>query len=121
MEAKYHLEDIFDIINSGDEDSIWFSARSRSTGKVIEVYGATPEPKSETEANRFILDAILTLTPGDFVENGYQWEVVTDIYALEYDDRPWFIKFCIEEGDLNEISFHPPEKPMTTVSGKTIG
>lgn len=43
-----------------------------------------------------------------------------DKYGLMFDGRPWFIKFAIVDGELEEISFHPPEKELKTLSGLVI-
>jgi hypothetical protein len=67
------------------------------------------------------LQGILVLKPEDFVERILQWgSVVADVYGLVFDARPWYVKFIFEEGVLEEISFHPPEKPLKTVVGKLI-
>lgn len=122
-QAKYPLQQVFDIINSGDPSSVWFSAVSRSINPVIQVYAVTDKPKSLTEAQKFILDGIKTLTPDNFVQRTLQWndpKCVADVYGLIYDLRPWYVKFLIEDNVLEEISFHPPEKEITTVSGLVI-
>jgi len=109
--VKAHLEK--------GEDTVWFSAASRSIDPVVASY-----PHFSTqEATAWILRAILTLQEGDFCFSNLQWgdpNLVADVYGLVFDGRPWFVKFLIENGCLEEISFHPPEKTLTTVSGKQI-
>jgi hypothetical protein len=100
-------------------DTVWFSAPSRSTERVVALY---PHFNVQ-EAVRFVLNGIMTLTEGDYCSSNTQWDtpkLVADVYALTYDSKPWFVKFLIENGCLEEISFHPPEKTMKTISGKTI-
>ena len=101
------------------EDTVWFSAKSRSIDAVSEVYPQW----TVAEIIRFILAAILTLTEGDFCSSNLQWggsNLVADVYALIYDGKPWFVKFLVENSCLEEISFHPPERPLKTASGKII-
>ena len=82
-----------------------------------------PHFASTLEAVRFILNGILTITENDFCFSNLQWndpKLVADVYGIIYDGRSWFVKFLIENGCLEEISFHPPEKPMKTIGGKFI-
>ena len=122
--AKFALADVFRIIDSGDLNRIWFSARSRSVDSVIRTYVGSKTPKTETEAVQLILSGIKGLDEGAFVENVMQWndpKCIADVYGLIFDGRPWYVKFRIEEsGDLDEISFHPPEKDLVTVTGRKI-
>jgi hypothetical protein len=117
--AKYSLEDVFSIID-GPSQSVWFAARSRSVAEVIRVYAKASLAKSESEAVDFILKAFKCLTKRDFVKQHYQWDVVMDIYGINFDGRPWFIKFYLEDEALCEISFHPPNKDLLTISGLCI-
>ena len=118
---KYDLNAIRQLCSTGNRELIWFSATSRSTSQVIAVYAATDSPKGYKEAVEFILKGLQALTTEDFVESVLQWNTVADVYGLVFDNRPWYVKFIFENGVLEEISFHPPEKPLKTVSGKTIG
>lgn len=119
---KYDLKEIQALCKSQDLTRIWFSAKSRSTDKVIEAYASTEEPKSYEEAVKFILQGIVELKPEDFVERVLQWGMVAaDVYGLICDGRPWYVKFIYEDGTLEEISFHPPERPLKTASGIIIG
>lgn len=35
-----------------------------------------------------------------------------------FDGHSWYIKFRIDQdGDLEILSFHPPEKPLVTANG----
>ena len=120
--AKYDLKAVQHLCRSADLGNIWFPAPSRSIAKVIEVYGGTDAPKGYEEAMQFILSGIQALSPGDFVERVLQWgAIAADVYGLIFDGRPWYVKFIFENGNLEQISFHSPDKPMKTVLGKTVG
>lgn len=104
---------------------MWFAARSRSTYAVIRVLEAKGSQRSTAEADRFILRGLKELTEAHFVESVIQWgdpNCVADVYGLIFDGSPWYVKFRIdtEEQTLEEISFHPPEKELTTVGGLKI-
>ena len=119
--AKYSLTEVTKAI---DEKRYWFSAPSRSLNEVIPIFEKLGSPKSETEATDFILQGLKSLKTDDFVQSVLQWnnpKCVADVYGAVIAEQPWFIKFRIDEdGLLEEISFHPPNKNMTTVSGKVI-
>jgi hypothetical protein len=117
---KHDLNTVQALIRRGVADSIWFLAPSRSLYEVVRVYGSTDTPKSLTEAADFICAGLLELTPKHFVERVLQWEVVADVYGIIYDSRPWYVKFVLDNGVLEEISFHPPEKALKTVGGLQI-
>lgn len=120
-QANYLLEEVFKIVDSGEPDRIWFSARSRSIDAVIKAYMNTQCPKTIEGAQNFILSGIKTLTPNDFVESVYQWDCIADVYGIIYDERSWYVKFRIDENnDLEQISFHPPTKEMKTISENLI-
>lgn len=117
---KYDLKLVQQLCKSGDFERIWFSATSRSIVKVIETYSGTESLKSYEEAVQFILDGLQFLRPDDFVQRVSQWGAVADVYGLRFDQRSWYVKFIFENGVLEQISFHPPEKSLTTVSGKVL-
>ena len=49
------------------------------------------------------------------------WESICDEYGLEgYLGYNWYVKFTIEESELEQISFHPCEKDMTLANGRTL-
>lgn len=123
MAPKYELKDVFSIINSGDETKIWFSVPRKSYEWVVQVYADTENSKTNSEAIEFIKLGILSLTEDNFVNQVTMYSDPTDIadeYGLIFDDKPWYIKLQITEGELNEISFHPPQKRLKTFSGKVI-
>ena len=118
---KYDLQEIFAIIDGGDKNRVWFSAPSRSIQEVIKVYQGSIDFKDAEEAAIFILKGIRSLKPENFVERILQWDAIADVYGVIFDSRPWYVKFMVEDGILNEISFHPPTKPLKTISGLIIG
>jgi hypothetical protein len=119
--SRYALPEVFRLL---DSRKFWFSARSRSTTAVVHVYSGTGKIKSREEAEAFICQGIRELTESHFCESVIQWgdsKCVADVYGLIFDDRPWYVKFLIDEEEgLEEISFHPPEKEMRTVGGMVI-
>ena len=119
---RYDLIIVQDICRYGDLEKIWFSAPSRSLATVIKAYGRSEKTKSYEEAGQFIIQGILALTKDDFVQRTLQWggPEIADIYGLIFDERPWYVKFVLSEGLLEEISFHPPNEILKTVSGKII-
>ena len=118
---KYDLRTVQAICSSRDLEKVWFSAPSRSLHEVIRIYAKASHPKTLDDATGFVLQGILKLTGDDFAGRTTQWDTVTDVYGLMFDDRPWYIKFALEEdGTLQEISFHPPSKEIETVGGKKI-
>lgn len=118
QKAAYKLEEVFGLINEG---KVVFSSPSRSIRRVIAVYRDTEIPKDEGAARRFIYDGIKALTEKNFCGTHLQWDrVVVDKYGLVFDGKPWFIKFAIIEGELEEISFHPPEQELKTMGGIVI-
>lgn len=70
-----------------------------------------------------MINCLLNLKPTHFVGRVSQWSgsVVADVYGAIFDERPWYIKFVLgEDGVVEQISFHPPEHDMVTVSGLKI-
>ena len=120
LTSKYDLNIVQKLIRRGVADSIWFSAPSRSLYEVVRVYSNSDAPKSLVEAADFICAGLLQLKPDHFVKRVLQWEVVADVYGLIFDGRPWYVKFVLNDGVLEEISFHPPEKTLKTVAGLQI-
>lgn len=123
--AKYPLDEVFGLIRAG---KYWFAAPSRSVNEVVKVYATTANPKSNVEAEKFVLDGIFSLKEVNFYQHSFQWDMVTDIYGLIFDTRPWFVKLGIadEEEDgvteplLWEISFHTPKEAFVTTGGISI-
>lgn len=122
QQAKYSLAEVFKLIEiflKDGKETVWFSAPSKSIHAVIKLY---PE-MSEEAAQKFILEGMKQLTDKHFMGSNIQWgdpNCVADTYGLLYAGKPWFVKFLITEGAMEEISFHPPEKDMKTVGGIII-
>jgi len=116
--AAYSLSEVFRLI---DEKKVVFTAPSRSIRQVTAVYRNTASPKDEIEAREFICEGIKTLTEKHFCGSQMQWgNLVVDKYGVIFDGKPWFVKFAIVEGELEEISFHPPEQELKTLGGLLI-
>lgn len=123
--ARYPLQSVFAIIDTGDPNHVWFSAPPRSFIAVLNVYKSEASGhKDPEEAKRFILQGIRTLKDTNFVRTVVMWNdpsCLGDEYGLIYEKRGWYVKFRIdEEGDLDEISFHLPERELKTVGGLVI-
>jgi len=121
--AKYPLSEVFELIM---QNKYWFSAPSRSSREVQRVYATLLKPKTDDEAEQFVLEGIQSLKPENFYKRQTQWGLVVDVYGLIFDNKPWFVKFAIELDEkedgsmkkiLQQISFHPPERKLVTVGG----
>ena len=119
MKAHYSLQQVQSIVREGKTEQIHILPK-RSTFQVIRTYAATGKSLTIKEANEFILKGLLQFTEKNFLKSQIQWDCVVDIYGLIFDAKPWFVKFYIEEGELVETSFHPPEKTFTTTGGIKI-
>ncbi len=116
--SKFNLDDVKRL--AGDwltgKQCGWFSATSCSIDYLIHIYECT-----QVEAETIILRGILKLQNEDFNRRISMWGKVADEYGLEgYLTYNWYVKFMIEDGDLEQISFHPCEKDMTLANGRTI-
>lgn len=116
--SKFNLDDVKRL--AGDwltgKQCGWFSAPSCSIDYLIHIYECT-----QVEAESIILRGILKLQNEDFNRRISMWGKVADEYGLEgYLTYNWYVKFMIEDGDLEQISFHPCEKDMTLANGRTI-
>ncbi|MBI3294133.1 MAG: hypothetical protein HYZ71_05320 [Deltaproteobacteria bacterium] len=123
--ARHPLQSVFAIIDTGDLDRIWFSAPTRSISTVLRIYKSEASgPKDPDETKRFILQGIRTLKEINFVRTVVMWNdpsCLADEYGLIHEKRGWYAKFRVDEdGDLDEISFHPPERELKTVGGLII-
>ena len=116
--AKYPLVQVAALVNQNKVD---FISRSRSIEQVILVF-----PKMDaTNAEKYILDGLLTLNDSDFSSSAFMWDMVVDIYGKQIDGFDWYIKFSIEQDEsgldrLSEISFHPIEDDLKLANGKTL-
>ena len=120
---KYDLAKVKQIAEqylAGKRDVVLFSAPSRSLHCVVEVLLCDDE-----EAPNHIATGILNLEPQAFCERVLQWDTTMDVYGLEdFQNIDWYVKFCLEEieGELHleQVSFHPLEKPMRLADGRLI-
>lgn len=102
----------------GNKDSVWFSAQSRSTDVVMEIYQC-----DLSQAQDIIVKGIVRLTRKDFSVTIMNWggTVPCDVYGLEgYCDNDWYIKFRFEDESLDEISFHPPKTALKLQDGRVL-
>ena len=115
---KFDLADVKFLVQEwlGGKHSGWFSATSCSVDYVIHIFECT-----QAVAESIIFEGILKLETGDFSRRISIWDSVADEYGLEsYLGHNWYIKFLVEEGILEQISFHPCEKHMMLANGRTI-
>ena len=120
---KYDLSKIKFLVEKfldGSKNLIIFSAPSKSTRCVIEIFLCNSD-----EAEHTIAKGILQLEDNDFSHRLYQWDTTMDVYGLEnYKEANWYIKFnLIEDGDeiaLENISFHPNDRPLLLIDGRTL-
>jgi hypothetical protein len=115
---KFDLEEVKQLAREwmGGKHCGWFSAATCSVDYVIHVFECT-----QVEAEAIILDGILKLESGDFSRRIAMWGSVADEYGLEsYLGYNWYIKFMVEDGELDQISFHPCEQDMSLANGRTI-
>lgn len=118
--AKYPLQEVFRKIQ---KKQYWFSAPSRSIDCIIEVFECTDTKMGIEQAEAFALQGISQLTEKHFYKRVIQWsDCIADVYGLVFHNKPWFIKFRIDEEEdvLEEISFHPPDEAFVTVGGLKI-
>lgn len=121
--ARFDLKEVQKLIESyiAGEDTLWFSAKSRSVSYVVDVLFCT-----DNEAEDVVLRGILQLNPSDFARTvTLKWGGVADEYGLEgYYGHNWYVKFAVDNEDgvrvLNEISFHPIEQALKLTDGKVL-
>ena len=114
---KFDLADVKLLVREwmGGKHCGWFSATTCSVDYVIHIFECT-----QTVAESIIFDGILKLETEDFSRRVSMWDSVADEYGLEsYLGHNWYIKFLVEDGTLEQISFHPCEKDMMLANGRT--
>jgi hypothetical protein len=121
MKAKYCLKEVFQAIH---QRHVWFSARSRSTYQVVQVFEGSATPKSLEAADQYIQETILKLTEAHFKGTVSMWgdpKDLADKYGISDSGHDWYIKFQIDdEGTLVEISFHLSDRNFVTMGGIKI-
>jgi hypothetical protein len=125
LKARYPLQDVFSILDAGGPDRVWFSAPPRSISAVLKVFQTESSGPSDPEdAKGFILQGIRSLREENFVRTVVMWNDASclgDEYGVIYKNLGWYVKFRIDEdGDLDEISFHVPERQLKTVGGLIV-
>lgn len=122
--AKYPLDDVKALVEeylAGNRRAAVFSAPPSSVKRVARVFVC-----DEGEAAKLIMRGILKLDDESFSRAFVQWEMVVDEYGLEsFMGHNWYVKLAIVEEDggrvLDEISFHPLDKPMKVADGRVLG
>ena len=113
---KYPLTDVMPLI----EECV-FSAASCSTYAVIAVFRQQGGNLTQDQAEEWIRKELKQLKNTDFFQRTIQWGViVADVYGKVITGQSWYIKFIIEDGRLDSISFHPSEKDMVLQSGTKL-
>lgn len=119
--AAFSLTEVLSLIEC---DEIEF-ARSSAINPVIREYSDSNPFMTPEEAENFIIDGIRSLEAGNFVKTVPMvgTDSYADEYGLVYDNRGWYIKLSIEtypgseERYVDNISFHPPRRDLSTVGG----
>ena len=120
--AKYGLTELKNLVlrYRAGEDTLWFSAPSRSIDYVVQVVAC-----DEQKAEEMILAGLCLLEPGDFSSRVMQWDMLCDVYGLENSEgHKWYVKFALSQDDslpvLEQISFHPLEKDLKVADGRYL-
>lgn len=127
----FPLEEVRQLVEEDFEDvtkeKVIFTAKSRSIDKIIEVHRSLKGRRmTSVKAAEFIKYRLLELCEDHFSETKTgQWGdplFVVDIYGLEYEGIPYYIKFRIdrETAQLDEISFHPLEHDLMLANGTIL-
>ncbi len=71
-------------------------------------------------AEEYVRGTVQLLRDVDFVESVALVDEWFDVYGYDRDGIGWYVK--LNEGDdgLVVISHHPPERPLTTITGRVI-
>ncbi len=118
---KFDLEEVKKLV-----DDCEFTVPDKSINAVIAVFkDILGCPKSNVEAEVFIKNELVKLERKNFAQRSMVFgSVVADVYGKVIDGEPWYIKFLIESDDediwLEELSFHPPDKPLMLQNGDKI-
>lgn len=116
--SKFDLDKVKQLVRDCMEgkDCVWFSAPSCSVDYLIHIFECT-----QVEAGSIILNGLLKLETRDFSRRVSMWSRIADQYGLEsYLGHNWYIKFMLEDGELEQISFHPCENNMLLENGRVI-
>lgn len=93
---------------------------SRTVSKAREACGL----ELEREVKAYIRSCIKNLQPTNFAYSEWQSygpdSCYADIYALENEVGPWFIKFFIKDGQVQITSCHAPEDDLKCADGRIV-
>lgn len=115
QQATYPLTSVKALIN----DCI-FTAPTKSTFAIMAVKRVSGKELTVEQAEDWIKAQLANLTDADFCRSFRQWEEVADEYGKIIEGQTWYIKFMVESGVLESISFHPAERPMTLQNGTQL-
>lgn len=123
----YSLEEVRKLAEQTLENpkrgKVVFTAKPKSIDKVIEAYRSRGQSFSSDKAQKYIYYRLFELKAEDFHKSEHgDWGFVTDQYGVRHNGIPWYIKFRLdkENGELDQISFHPLERDMTLANGKIL-
>jgi hypothetical protein len=77
----------------------------------------------EPEAERFIRTKLAGLREGNYVESlEMEWDpaVVVDVYGIADAHGGWYVKFYVERGRVQVVSFHEPEHNLRCADGTIV-
>lgn len=112
---KYPLEQVKELVNE-----CIFSAPNKSSNAVITFKRINGEKFTTQEAEAWIRGHLKNLEEKDFYKRTFQWGETCDEYGKIIENETWYIKFMIEDGQLESISFHPAEKEVKLQSEVTL-
>ncbi len=76
------------------------------------------------QAQGWIRSQLMLLEETDYFNRALLWDdasCIGDVYGKNIEEDNWYIKFWIDEfGELDSISFHPAEWPMTLQTGVNV-
>ncbi len=89
--------------------------------KPSSIFTSAKTSKSETNLACALIDpSIVTDTQiSDVVIASIETSCSLKTLKILYKN-PWYVKFMIEDGLLEQISFHPPKKQIKTITGLVI-
>jgi hypothetical protein len=116
--CKYPLNTVMPLIEACE-----FSNYNKSVEIVILVAKLQGVELSAVNSEKWIRDQLLGLKDEDFYHRTVLWgdvKYIADVYGKIINSETWYIKFWIEDGCLDSISFHPAESDVVLQSGVVL-